>query len=36
LDKWLENCRLYGACCDEMQPAKGGARRSTSPSPKAK
>jgi hypothetical protein len=22
LDKWLENCRLYGACCEEVQPAK--------------
>ncbi|MDR1020838.1 MAG: hypothetical protein LBL73_08770 [Synergistaceae bacterium] len=24
LDKWLEKCRLYGACCEEeVQPAKG-------------
>jgi hypothetical protein len=32
LDKWLENCRLYGACCEEgVWPAKNGAGKSTAP-----
>jgi len=33
LDKWLENCRLYDACCEEeVQPAKSRTGKSTSPS----
>ena len=24
LDKWLENCHLYGTCCEEVQPTKSG------------
>jgi hypothetical protein len=28
LDKWLENCQLYGSCCEEeVQPAKKRGRK---------
>ena len=31
LDKWLESCRLYGACCEEeVHPAKSVTGKSTS------
>jgi hypothetical protein len=30
LDKWLESCRLYGACCEEeVHPAKSVTGKST-------